>query len=175
MADAFAKINTFVRELRRRRVFRVAAVYGIMAFVIIQVVEITFPALQIPDWAQSLVVVMLLLGFPIAVGLAWAFDVTPEGVRRTPPAASKLSSPQAPTTNKALFTSRPFYLGFLALLVLIVIILVVTRERPSEDQTDLAQSRLRHHFVKAQAVAVARSGVSKILVNLEDPVSRPAE
>ncbi|UCC84336.1 MAG: hypothetical protein JSW46_05240 [Gemmatimonadota bacterium] len=73
-------------ELKRRRVYRVAIVYAAVAFVIWQAAEIAFPALNLPDWALTLVVVLTLIGFPIAVVLAWAFDITPEGVRRTAPA-----------------------------------------------------------------------------------------
>ena len=79
--------------------FRVVAVYGIVAFVIIQIVEITFLALHIPDWAQSLVETVLLLGLPAAVGLAWAFNVTPEGVQRTRPVVREPSWPPIQETR----------------------------------------------------------------------------
>lgn len=74
-------------ELRRRKVYRVGVAYALVGFVVIQVADLIFPALGIPDWAYSLVVVLTLLGFPIALVLAWAFEVTPEGVRRTKTAA----------------------------------------------------------------------------------------
>jgi TolB-like protein/Flp pilus assembly protein TadD/DNA-binding winged helix-turn-helix (wHTH) protein len=73
-------IKGFVEDLQRRRVFRVALVYVICAWLIIQVSEATFPALLIPPWAQTLVVVLTIIGFPIALILAWAFQITPEGV-----------------------------------------------------------------------------------------------
>jgi TolB-like protein/tetratricopeptide (TPR) repeat protein len=79
-------LRTLLSELKRRRVFHVAAVYAAVAWVIVEVADVTFPRLQLPDWAPTLVVAMALLGFPIALVLAWAFDLTPEGVRRTPPA-----------------------------------------------------------------------------------------
>ncbi len=78
-----SSLSTFIAELRRRRVFRVAAVYGGVAFVLTEIVSNVFPALHIPDWAESMVVVLIILGFPIAIGLAWAFDITPEGIVRT--------------------------------------------------------------------------------------------
>ncbi|KPK79020.1 MAG: hypothetical protein AMS25_14025 [Gemmatimonas sp. SM23_52] len=74
-------------ELRRRRVFRVAVVYAIVAFGILQVADIAFPALRLPEWSITLVVALTLLGFPIAMVLAWAFDITPRGVVRTEPLA----------------------------------------------------------------------------------------
>jgi TolB-like protein/Flp pilus assembly protein TadD len=76
-------MKTFLAELKRRRVYRVAIVYAAVAFVIWQAVEIAVPALRLPEWALTLIVVLTIVGFPIAVVLAWAFDITPEGVRRT--------------------------------------------------------------------------------------------
>jgi len=75
-------------ELKRRRVFRVMAVYGLVAFVLLQVVSLVVPALLLPEWTYRFVAFILLLGFPVAVVLAWALELTPEGVRRTPAAAS---------------------------------------------------------------------------------------
>lgn len=72
-------------ELKRRRVFRVAVVYAVVGFVVAQVADLLFPALLLPEWAFRLVVLLLILGFPIALVLAWSFDLTPEGVRRTDP------------------------------------------------------------------------------------------
>jgi TolB-like protein/Tfp pilus assembly protein PilF len=77
-------IRGFIAELRRRKVFRVATFYAIAAFAVAQVADVVMPGLQLPDWSVTLVLVLLLLGFPIAIALAWAFDVTPEGVVRTP-------------------------------------------------------------------------------------------
>jgi adenylate cyclase len=79
--------RAWVAELRRRRVFSVAAVYAAVSFVIWQAADIAFPALRLPDWTMTLVVVLVLLGFPIALIFAWIFDVTPDGVRVTTPAA----------------------------------------------------------------------------------------
>jgi tetratricopeptide (TPR) repeat protein len=77
------KLQPLLAELKRRRVFHVAAVYGAVAFVIAQVADIAFPALLLPSWTLTLVIVLLLLGFPLALVLAWAFDLTPEGLQRT--------------------------------------------------------------------------------------------
>jgi tetratricopeptide (TPR) repeat protein len=75
-------VKTFLAELKRRRVYRVAVVYAAVAFVIWQAAEIAFPALRLPGWMLTAVVVLTLIGFPIALILAWAFDITPEGVTR---------------------------------------------------------------------------------------------
>ena len=78
----------FFAELKRRHVFRVMAVYGAVGFVVLQVVELLVPALLLPEWTYRLVALMLLVGFPVAIVLAWAFESTPDGVRRTDPAES---------------------------------------------------------------------------------------
>ncbi len=74
--------KSFWRELRERKVFRVGLVYIIVGWLVIQVGEVTFEALILPSWALSLLIVLVLLGFPIALVLAWAFEVTPEGIRK---------------------------------------------------------------------------------------------
>ncbi len=73
----------FLAELKHRRVFRVAVVYAGVAFIIIQIIDGAFDYLPIPDWVGTAIIVLLLVGFPIAVGLAWAFDITDKGVVRT--------------------------------------------------------------------------------------------
>lgn len=73
----------FIAELRRRRVIRVALVYVVAAWVIMQVAQTTFPALLLPDWSVTLVVVLLVLGFPLALILAWAYQVEAESASHT--------------------------------------------------------------------------------------------
>jgi TolB-like protein len=76
-------LREFGSELKRRKVFRVAAVYAATAFVIAQAADIFFPGLGLPEWSLPFVLALLLLGFPLAVALAWIFDLTPGGVVRT--------------------------------------------------------------------------------------------
>src|SRR5436309_8839514 len=77
-------MSGFFEELQRRKVYRVAAAYIIAAGFIIQIGSAVFPAWELPNWTLRLVVVLLLMGFPIALILAWAYDVTPQGIRVTP-------------------------------------------------------------------------------------------
>jgi len=81
-------MSGFFEEVKRRKVYRVAVAYIIVAGGIIQIASAVFPAWELPNWSQRLVIVLLLSGFPIALILAWAFDVTPEGVRVTAPSPS---------------------------------------------------------------------------------------
>jgi len=76
-------LQRFMADLKRRRVFRVMAFYGAAAFGVIQAADVVLPRLGLPDWTVTLLVWLCLLGFPVAVALAWAFERTPEGVRRT--------------------------------------------------------------------------------------------
>ncbi len=74
----------FFEEVKRRKVYRVAAAYIIVAGGIIQILSATFPAWELPSWSLRLVILLLLVGFPIALILAWAYDITPQGIRATP-------------------------------------------------------------------------------------------
>jgi len=86
-------MSGFFEELERRKVYRVAAAYIIAAGFMIQISSAVFPAWGLPNWTVRLVVVLLLIRFPIARILAWACDVTPQGIRATP-------KPTAPGTNR---------------------------------------------------------------------------
>ena len=86
--DRRPRYQTFLAELKRRHVFKVAAVYGATAFVVLQLADIVFPSMGLPEWTIPLIVALTLAGFPLALVLAWAFETTPDGVRKTDPAAS---------------------------------------------------------------------------------------
>jgi TolB-like protein/tetratricopeptide (TPR) repeat protein len=73
----------FFGELRRRKVVRVAIVYVPVAFAVVEMADLGFPRLDLPDWSVTFVLMLALLGLPVALGLAWAFDVTAEGIQRT--------------------------------------------------------------------------------------------
>jgi TolB-like protein len=75
-------LRNFVGELKRRNVYKVAIAYAIVAWLLMQVASQIFPFFEIPSWMVRAVIVLLLLGFPIALVLAWAFELTPEGIKR---------------------------------------------------------------------------------------------
>ena len=83
----------FFSELRRRKVFRVVALYGVTAWLLVQVVVAIEEPLSLPDWFDTSIIVLLMIGFPVALILAWAFDLTPDGVVRTS-ADTTLPSPK---------------------------------------------------------------------------------
>jgi TolB-like protein/Tfp pilus assembly protein PilF len=79
---------SFFAELKRRHVWRVIIAYAVAAWLLIQIATQVFPFFNIPNWAVRLVVLLLVIGFPIVVALAWAYEITPEGIRRTESADS---------------------------------------------------------------------------------------
>jgi MFS family permease len=88
-ASKFVFMSGFFEELQRRKVYRVAAAYIIAAGFIIQIGSAVFPAWELPNWVFRWVVVLLLIGFPIALILAWAYDVTPQVIRATEKSAAE--------------------------------------------------------------------------------------
>ena len=92
-------------EIKRRKVFQVAAVYTVVAWLLIQIIDVVNDPLNLPAWFDTVVIVLLAVGFPVAVVLAWAFDLTPAGVVRTPPSDAvtetsvPLSTPRQPAPS----------------------------------------------------------------------------
>jgi len=82
-------------EIKRRKVFQVAAVYAVVAWLVIQVVDVVNEPLNLPDWLDAVVIVLLAVGFPIAVILAWAFDLTPQGVKADSGMVSRSVAPHS--------------------------------------------------------------------------------
>ena len=72
----------FVSELKRRNVFRVGAAYAVVSWLIIQVIDTVFPRIGLPDSTITFILILLMIGFPIALILAWAYDLTPDGMRK---------------------------------------------------------------------------------------------
>jgi TolB-like protein len=73
----------FINELKRRNVYKVAVAYAVVGWLLIQIATQVFPFFEIPNWAVRLIVLAIIIGFPIALVVAWAFELTPEGIKRT--------------------------------------------------------------------------------------------
>src|SRR5438309_7691857 len=73
--------RNFLAELKRRNVYKVAVAYAVVSWLLIQIATQVFPFFNIPNWAVRVVVLVLALGFPVGLVLAWAFEITPEGIR----------------------------------------------------------------------------------------------
>src|SRR5881394_3279940 len=89
-------LGSFFAELKRRNVYKVAIAYGVVAWLLIQVATQVFPFFEIPNWVVRLVVLVIIAGFPIAVVIAWAFELTPEGLKRTEIADAKYPLGRSP-------------------------------------------------------------------------------
>jgi TolB-like protein len=77
------KIDNFFAELKRRNVYKVAVAYAVVGWLLVQVATQVFPFFEIPNWAVRLIVLAIVIGFPVALVIAWAFELTPEGLKRT--------------------------------------------------------------------------------------------
>ena len=108
-------MSTFWNELKRRSVFKVGASYAIVSWIALQVADTVFPALNVPPWVLSLLAVLLLIGLPVALFLAWAFELTPDGIKPTAEAAAE--STVRPQTSQRL---NYLIIGGLAVLLALV-------------------------------------------------------
>src|SRR6184192_4502015 len=77
------ELQKFFTELKRRNIYKVAIAYAVVAWLLMQIATQVFPFLEIPNWAIRLVIMLLAIGFPVALIVAWAFELTPEGIKRT--------------------------------------------------------------------------------------------
>jgi len=122
-------------ELRRRNVFRVAAAYAVLAWVVIQVTDTVAPVLKMPDWTLTLVVWIGIIGFPFALFLAWAFELTPEGLKREHE-VDRSSSITSVTGRKLDFA----IIGLLAVAVVFLVMDNYVLKDDSADETDAANA-----------------------------------
>jgi TolB-like protein/Tfp pilus assembly protein PilF len=116
-------LPNFFAELKRRNVYKVAIAYAIVAWLLIQIATQTFPFFEIPNWAVRLVVLLLIIGFPVAMILAWAFELTPEGIKRAE------DVDLSPTLTRK--TGRKLDFFIMAVLVLVIAILLFQRLHPN--------------------------------------------
>lgn len=134
----------FFSELKRRNVYKVAVAYAIVAWLLIQIATQVFPFFEIPNWAVRLVILLLVLGFPVALVLAWAFEITPDGLKR---------SEDLPPSRTGRAAGHKFTI-FFALLGLIAVALFAYRFIGPTHQPESRTQLQKEH------VAPARSSVA---------------
>src|SRR5213593_2977770 len=115
--------KTFFGELKRRNVYKVAIAYAVVAWLLLQAASILFPTFEAPPWTMKVFVAAIALGFPIAVVLAWAFELTPEGIKRAEDVDLSKSVRRK--------TGRKLDFFIIAVLLLVIAILVFQRLHPS--------------------------------------------
>lgn len=133
MATDRSKLSRTLGELRRRHVFRVMGVYAIAVWSVLEVADIILPALLIPPWVMSLLVVLAIAGFPLTAVLAWVYDITPEGVVRTPDNERR---PDAEGAAAAHWTWNWRWLDYLIIAGLVAILAFVLVRGPGSNAAD---------------------------------------
>ena len=123
-------------ELKRRNVVRVAIAYAVVAWLSIEVSATTFPMLKLPEWAATFVTVLLIIGFPVAVIFAWAFELTPEGIKKEKD-VDRLESVTHFTGRKLDFA----IIGLMAVAILYLVLdnYVLSGPDPQEGLVDVSQ------------------------------------
>ena len=111
-------LRNFFAELKRRNVYKVAVAYAVVGWLLTQIATQVFPFFEIPNWAVRLLVLCIVLGFPVALIIAWAFELTPEGIKRTEDAGPDNSIPRKPQRKLA---------GFLIALAMVALALLVSQ------------------------------------------------
>jgi TolB-like protein/Tfp pilus assembly protein PilF len=119
--------RNFFSELKRRNVYKVAVAYAVVAWLLIQIATQVFPFFEIPNWAVRLVVLLLIIGFPVALVLAWAFEITPEGIKRT----EEVDLGETVTRK----SGRKLDFLIIGVLVLVIGVLIFQRLHPSARST----------------------------------------
>jgi TolB-like protein/Flp pilus assembly protein TadD len=117
------KIDNFFAELKRRNVYKVAVAYSVVAWLLIQAASILFPTFEAPSWVMKVFVAIVLLGFPLALLFAWAFELTPEGIKRTEEVAPQQSISRKTGRKLIAFTAA------LAVVALALLVFQVVRPR----------------------------------------------
>src|SRR5438132_4584176 len=118
----------FFGELKRRNVYKVAVAYAVVAWLLIQIATQVFPFFEIPNWVVRLVVLLLIIGFPVALILAWAFELTPEGIKRA----------EDVDLSKSITRRTGRKLDFLIIAILLLVIGVFAYQRFGPGQKALA-------------------------------------
>ena len=141
---------SLIAELRRRNVFRVCIAYVIGAWVIAQVADLVLDNIEAPDWVMQAIMLVLAIGLPLALILAWAFDLTPEGVKR--------ESAAAPNQSVTHVTGRKLDFAIIGLLVIAVVFLVVDNyvleAEPEQTEVTAEQVPAAEPIEREKSIAV---------------------
>jgi hypothetical protein len=157
MQRLVAQIQALVRELRRRQVIRVAVVYAGTAFVILQLGGILVESFGLPRWTLRMVTFLPMLGFPLAVGLTWVFDVTEEGLVWIAEEVGTLGAGGKP------FTSDAVVIGLLALIAGLLLYprLFSPVEEPARQAPPADSARVKERTIAVLPFEVSGGGVEE--------------
>ena len=162
--------NQFWHELKRRKVIKANAMYLATAFIILEVVDIITPALHLPPWTVTLVLVLLAVGLPVSIILSWIFDVTPEGFVKTEPVEEEADKQIKPTSSRRKFQMSD---GIIIVLLITIVVLVYPKifkkdkfENIREDDGRISIAVLPFQNLTADTMYnVWQEGVQNLLIN----------
>ncbi len=136
MALPTNRFSQFWNELKRRKVFRVLAMYVATAFIVLEAADIVFPRLGLPDWTVTLVIILIIIGIPVTAVVSWIFDITPEGLLKTAPLNVNKKKDRKVQSKKSLLNSNNIVITILiALVVILVYPKVFNRDKSPFDKT----------------------------------------
>ena len=136
------KLSQFWQELKRRKVFRVLALYAATAFIILEVVDIITPALSLPSWTVTLVVVLLAIGFPIAAIFSWIFDITPEGLIKTKPTKDEANKGISQKPISRIFNLNNMVVAILLIVICILLYPKIFKQNTLEDDREIMETSI---------------------------------
>src|SRR5213596_1358242 len=148
------KINNFLSELKRRNVYKVAVAYAVVAWLTIQAASIFLPAFNAPQWAMQIVILIVVVGFPIALVFSWAFEITSEGIKR--------ESEIEPNKSITAHTCRKIVALTIVLAVIATGLLIFqfVRARSTSTPRPVTQSEARPGFQSEAATAASNKSIA---------------
>lgn len=133
MPDRSNRLFQFWQELKRRRVFRVIAMYAATAFIIMEAADIMLPRLGLPDWTVTFLIILLLIGFPVAAVVSWIYDITPEGILKTKPEIAEKEQKKLDTSRRKVVSVNNIVIAILFVAVCILLYPKVFRQASSDE------------------------------------------
>ena len=164
-----SKAPGLITELKRRNVFRVGAAYLVVGWLLIEVADTVFPRLGLPDWTVTLVIALLLLGLPVALFLAWAFELTPEGVKRTEEVTPETSV--TPQTGRTI--DRLILVGMVVVVAVIVADRFLFEDSGPDASAPAAEQAARSSPETSESAAVPAANDPATQVAPAAPVAAP--
>ena len=148
-------LRNFIKELKRRKVYQVALTYGVTAWLLAQILDLATDAFNAPDWVMQMSLVVLLIGFPVALILAWAYELSPKGIIRTD-SEQATENPYTPSERRPMLN-----LVIIAMLIVAVVFLIFSRST-SLDSTD---TREKAGFASPNSIRIAMLPLAKLSVD----------
>src|ERR1700730_13977481 len=150
--NTIVKIDNFFAELKRRNVYKVAAAYAVVAWLLLQAASIFFPAFDAPPWVMKIFIIVIIFGFPVALIFSWAFEITPEGI--------KLESEIEPNKSIARRTGRKIVVVTIALAVIAIGLFVYQLVRSKNTVTPRPASAELRRGEQSEAATVSNKSIA---------------